>query len=91
MAENKNPNENFNIAPFPQIKNASFKSTDAHVMGIALLSSSKNFNTAFIAANLMAKGTFASDLATALKVAPARRELEAIGLAQCFERLGVIG
>jgi ABC-type glycerol-3-phosphate transport system substrate-binding protein len=75
---NRNPNQNFFAAPFPQIKNSSFKLTGAHVMGIALMSSSKNFSTAFTAASLLATGDFASKLAIALGVAPARRDLLSI-------------
>lgn len=44
---NKNPNQNFFVASFPQIKNAKFKSTGARVTGIAISAFSKNFNTAF--------------------------------------------
>ncbi|MFA6076498.1 MAG: extracellular solute-binding protein [Candidatus Paceibacterota bacterium] len=72
---NKNPNQDLAVAPIPQIKNSNFKLTTAQVMGIALLSSSKNFNTAFTAASLMATGDFASKFAVALGVAPARRDL----------------
>lgn len=72
---NRNPNQNFLAAPFPQIRSANFKLTGARVTGIALLSSSKNFNTAFTAASLMATGDFVSKLALALGVAPARRDL----------------
>lgn len=72
---NKNPNQNFFIAPIPQIRGASSKLTGAHVTGIALLSSSKNFNTAFTAASLMATGNFASKFAIATGTAPARRDL----------------
>src|SRR3989344_397923 len=42
----KNPNQNLGVAPLPQIRNASAKLTSAHAVGIDLLSSSKNFNTA---------------------------------------------
>ena len=72
---NKNPNQNFFIAGMPQIKNSSFKSTGARVTGIAISAFSKNFNTAFTAANLMATGDFVSKLSGALGVAPARRDL----------------
>ena len=44
-------------------------------MGLSLLASAKNFNTAFTAASQMATGNFAQDLASALRVAPARRDL----------------
>ncbi len=72
---NKNPNQNFGIASFPQIRNANFKITSAHATGIALSSSSKNFNTAFLAAGLLSTGNFASKLNIALGLAPARRDL----------------
>ena len=57
------------------MRNSNFKLTSAHVTGIAISSFSKNFNTAFTAAGLMASGTFASGLVSALGVAPARRDL----------------
>ncbi len=72
---NKNPNQNFLVTSVPQIRGNNIKLTSAHVMGIAIASSSKNFNTAFIAAGLIENGDFASKLATALGVAPARRDL----------------
>ena len=72
---NRNPNQNFSVAPFPQVENASFKLTGAQVTGISLLASSKNFNTAFLAASLLATGDFASKFALATGVAPARRDL----------------
>ena len=81
---NKNPNQNFAVASFPQIKDANFKLTGANVTGISLLSSSKNFNTAFTAASLMATGDFASKFAIALGVAPARRDLLKIKPADAY-------
>ncbi|MES2315275.1 MAG: extracellular solute-binding protein [Patescibacteria group bacterium] len=72
---NKNPNQNFQVAAIPQIKNTNFKLTGANVTGIAISSFSKNFNTAFIAAGAMSAGTFAKSLADALGIAPARRDL----------------
>jgi len=72
---NRNPNQNLAVAPFPQIRNSNFKLTGGHVTGIALLSSSKNFNTAFTVAGLMATGDFASKFAIATGTAPARRDL----------------
>jgi len=71
----RNPNQNLAVAPFPQIKDSGFKLTGAHVLGISLLSSSKNFNTAFTAAGLLSGGDFASKFATATGVVPARRDL----------------
>ena len=75
---NRNPNQNFFVAGMPQIKNGTFKSTGARVTGIAISSFSKNLNTAFTAANLMASGDFASKFAVATGVAPARRDLLAV-------------
>ena len=71
----KNPNENFFVAPMPQIKNSSTKLTYSHVEGIAIASSSKNFTTAFTAASLMATGDFAGAYAKATNKVPARRDL----------------
>jgi len=74
----KNPNENFFIAPVPQIKNSVSKLTASRVTGLAVSSASKNINTAFTAASLMATSNFASEFAMATGVAPARRDLLAI-------------
>jgi maltose-binding protein MalE len=81
---NKNPNQNFFIAPIPQIKNSNFKLTGARVTGLAISSFSKNLNTAFLAANLMATSDFASKFATANGVAPARRDLLATKPADAY-------
>lgn len=72
---NKNPNQNFFVAGIPQIKNSSFKLTNARVTGIAISSFSKNIPTAFTAANLLVSGDFASAFATAIGAVPARRDL----------------
>jgi len=74
----KNPNEDFSVAPMPQIKNANNKSTYGRVTGIAIASSSKNFTAAFTAASLLATGDFASAYAAATDTVPARRDLLAI-------------
>jgi ABC-type glycerol-3-phosphate transport system substrate-binding protein len=74
----KNPNQNFLVAPIPQIKNANFKLTSGRVNGIAISAFSKNLTTAITAAGLMSSGEFAGQLATTLNVAPARRDLLAI-------------
>ena len=71
----KNPNQNFLVASVPQIRNGNFKLTSAHVVGIAISSFSKNFDTAFTAAGLMVNSDFASKFATSLGVAPVRRDL----------------
>lgn len=80
----RNPNQNFLAAPMPQIKNANLKLTYAHVTGIAISSFSKNFNTAFTAASLMATGNFAGAYAKAIGAVPARRDLLAVKQTDAF-------
>jgi len=75
---NRNPNQNFFVASVPQVKGAPSKVTGARVTGLAISSASKNFNTAYIAANLMATSDFAYKFARVLGLAPARRDLLAI-------------
>ncbi len=81
---NKNPNQNFLASPFPQIKNASFKLTGAHVLGLVISAFSKNPSTALTAAGLMSNGDFASKLTNALFVPPARRDLLGAKLTDSF-------
>lgn len=71
----RNPNQNFFVAPMPQIKNSNFKLTGARVTGLAISAFSKNITTAFLAASLMATGDFASKFSVATGVPPARRDL----------------
>jgi ABC-type glycerol-3-phosphate transport system substrate-binding protein len=80
----KNPNQNFLVAPMPQIRGSNFKLTSAHVMGVAISSFSKNFNTAFTAASLMSTGDFASQLSKATSTIPARRDLLAVKTTDSF-------
>ncbi|MBP6883741.1 MAG: extracellular solute-binding protein, partial [Candidatus Pacebacteria bacterium] len=75
---NKNPNQNFMVAPLPQIKNANFKLTSGRVTGIAISAFSKNLTTAITAAGLMSSGDFAAKLSGTLGVTPARRDLLAV-------------
>ncbi|MFA6257546.1 MAG: extracellular solute-binding protein [Candidatus Paceibacterota bacterium] len=74
----RNPNQNFFVAPMPQIKNSTAKVTGARVTGVAISSFSKNISTAFLAASLMATGDFASKFSTVTGMPPARRDLLAI-------------
>jgi ABC-type glycerol-3-phosphate transport system substrate-binding protein len=71
---NRNPNQDFLAAQVPQIKDAKFKTTSTRVTGLAVSSSSKNFNAAFSVASLMATGDFAPSLALAQGIVPARRD-----------------
>jgi multiple sugar transport system substrate-binding protein len=81
---NRNPNQDFLVSPMLQLKNANSKATIAKVTGIAISSSSKNFNTAFIAASLMATGNFASSFANSQGLVPARRDLLAVNLTDAY-------
>jgi len=71
----KNPNQNFLVAPFPQIRNATSKLTYGRVTGIAVSAFSKNLTTAITAAGLLSSGDFVAQLAIVEGVAPARRDL----------------
>jgi ABC-type glycerol-3-phosphate transport system substrate-binding protein len=72
---NKNPNLNFAVAPFPQIKNTPFKLTSGKVTGIAVSNFSKNLQTALTAASLLATTDFAAKYAEAVQIPPARKDL----------------
>lgn len=81
---NKNPNQNFLVAPMPQIKNTNMKVTSARVTGLAVSRFSKNLNTAITAASLMATTDFASKVSTAMAIAPARRDLLASKMSDAY-------
>ncbi len=72
---NRNPNQNFFIAPVPQIKGATGRLTTARVEGLAVSAASQNLNTALAAASLLSSSDFAAGYAAGRSVAPARREL----------------
>ena len=75
---NRNPNQNFFVAPLPQIKGSKTEVTDARVTGLAISRFSKNFNTAVTAASLLASSDFALKFAAAENLAPARRDYLAL-------------
>lgn len=81
---NKNPNQNFLVAPMPQVKNSNLKVTKANVTGLAVSAFSKNLNTAIIASSLMATSDFAAQFANALEIAPARRDLLSAKLSDAY-------
>ncbi len=72
---NKNPNQDFLAAPFPQLKNATFKATAGRVTGVAISKFSKNLNSAIQVAGLLTNSSFAESYALTLGAAPARRDL----------------
>jgi len=71
----KNPNQNFMVAEFPQIKDSFTKITGARVIGLAISSTSKNLNSAFLVANLLASGNFTKEFSAKFGAVPARRDL----------------
>ncbi|MES2023203.1 MAG: extracellular solute-binding protein [Patescibacteria group bacterium] len=74
----RNPNQNFLVAPMLQLRNSSTKVTFGRVLGVSVLSSSKNPTGALTVATLLVNSDFASKISTALSVAPARRDLLSI-------------
>lgn len=72
---NRNPNQNFMIAPFPQIKGSNTKVTYAKVNGVAISAGTKNFEGAYAAASGLTLGEFALEYADAVGFAPARRDI----------------
>jgi len=72
---NRNPNQDFLVAPMLQFKNNNNKITSAKVIGLAISTGANNFNGAFLAAGSMATGNFAIDFSNAFYTIPARRDL----------------
>lgn len=70
----RNPNQDFLVSSFPQIRGASSKFTGAKVVGIAVSAFSKNLNTAFVAANLLATENFARTFSQAAGLVPAKKD-----------------
>ncbi len=75
---NRNPNENFSVAPIPQLKNSNIKMTFGRTTGVAMSSFSKNPTGAFSVMGLLTTGDFAKELSVALNTVPARRDLLAV-------------
>lgn len=73
--ENKNPNQDIAVAPFPQIRNELVKVTNARVTGIAVSGFSRNIEASFAVANLLTSGLFPQNLSKSLGIVPARRDL----------------
>ncbi len=71
----KNPNQNFYLAPVPEIKNANFKLTFGHTYALAISAYTKNTAAAFQVSSILATSNFAQKFANALFIAPARRDL----------------
>jgi ABC-type glycerol-3-phosphate transport system substrate-binding protein len=71
----KNPNLNIDVALMPQSQTGNFKTTLAKLNVLAISRSTKNFNKAFNAINILSSGPAQSILAKYTQLPPVRREL----------------
>jgi len=72
---NKNPNQDFQVAPVPQLRNSNFKTTSAKVTGIAVSAFSNKKDTALAALYKLADVKYAEMYSFSQYVPPARRDL----------------
>lgn len=72
---NKNPNQDFQVAQIPQIRNTDFKLTSAKVTGIAISSFSKKRETSLVAAMELSSSQFTEGYSFGQYIPPARRDL----------------
>lgn len=71
----KNPNQNFQITTFPQIRDSKAKVTYGKVEGIAIYSFTKNKEASLAASLLLSDTKFVDELSKLQNIAPARRDL----------------
>ena len=71
----KNPHLNFDLAEVPQVREGGIRATFGNISAISVLKASKKIETAFVAAFALSGEESASDIAEAIKLAPARRSL----------------
>lgn len=71
----KNPNLDFGVALFPQVRGNTTRSTHGAMTGIAIGKQSPNIAAAIKVASKIAGSTIADGLANDLRVAPARKDL----------------
>lgn len=71
----KNPNLDFGVALFPQVKDSLSKATDGSMMGIAVSKQSRNIPAAILVASKISGKTTAEGLSKDLITAPARKDL----------------
>ena len=71
----KNPHLNLAVAPMPQVRNTASEITLGKVFGLAVMKSSTNRNTAFIAIRLLLDDKPESAFAAAFNLPPVRRNL----------------
>lgn len=70
-----NPNLRFAVSKFPQSNSSTTSVTLGRMYSVGILKSSKNINTAFLAAGLMSQPEFVNTVVPAVHIAPARRDL----------------
>lgn len=71
----KNPHLNFSVAPIPQPRETNTEITLARVYGLAVLKSSRNMQTAFIAVQRLLDRGPSGDFAAVFDLPPVRRDL----------------
>jgi ABC-type glycerol-3-phosphate transport system substrate-binding protein len=71
----KNPNLDFAVTLFPQVRDNTTRSTHGAMTGIAIAKQSKNIPAAINVASKIAGSVIANGLATDLNIAPARKDL----------------
>ncbi len=71
----KNPHLNFAVAPVPQLRGAKVDITYAHMHGLAVLKSSKNKVTAFVAVQRLLESEPSGQFAATFSLPPVRRDL----------------
>ena len=82
-----NPNLNFDIAEVPQSATASVRRTYGRFYGLSLLRSSDNLNGAYAVLSQLNNPTIASTIATNSGMAPANRQMLALGSNDTFGRV----
>jgi ABC-type glycerol-3-phosphate transport system substrate-binding protein len=73
--QEKNPHLNFSVAPIPQPRETTTEITLARVHGLAVLKTSRNKQTAFIAVQRLLDKKPSQDFAAAFDLPPVRRDL----------------
>lgn len=71
----KNPHLNFDVAPMPQRENSPRKITFGRMYGVGVLAASKNLNTAFTAAYILASAENSRALSLLVNLPSARRAI----------------
>lgn len=70
-----NPHLNFGIAMVPQVRNTSVEVTFARLHGLAVLKSSKNKSTAFIALTKLLEPEYVTNFSSEFNLPPVRRDI----------------